>query len=101
MKIRKLICAAIAGPLMVGAVAAVGCAAPGDSAAQTTTAGVRRSKDASAQQRDSTQAEPPRVEDCGIVTIGSPTKFVCNGKVYTHSQLSQLRQNKNKKPDTK
>ncbi len=34
---------------------------------------------------------PPRVQDCGIVTVGSPTKYVCNGKVYTTFELAKLR----------
>ena len=34
---------------------------------------------------------PPRVQDCGIVTIGSPTKYACNGKVYTSFELAKLR----------
>lgn len=34
---------------------------------------------------------PPRVQDCGIVGIGSPTKYACNGKVYTSFELAKLR----------
>jgi hypothetical protein len=35
---------------------------------------------------------PPLVQNCGIVSIGSPTKYVCGGKVYTGFQLNKLRQ---------
>jgi hypothetical protein len=33
----------------------------------------------------------PFVQDCGIVSIGSPTKYACNGKVYTSFDLAKLR----------
>jgi len=36
-------------------------------------------------------APVPRVEDCAIVAISSPTKYACNGKVYTSFQLAKLR----------
>ena len=35
---------------------------------------------------------PPAVQNCGLVSIGSPSKFVCNGKVYTSFELARLRQ---------
>ncbi len=35
--------------------------------------------------------DPPRVQNCGIVAISSPSKFACNGKVYTSFQLAELR----------
>jgi hypothetical protein len=35
---------------------------------------------------------PPRVQNCGIVSIGSPTNYACNGKVYTSFDLAKLRQ---------
>jgi hypothetical protein len=35
---------------------------------------------------------PPRVQNCGIVSIGSPTKYVCNDKVYTSFELVDLQQ---------
>jgi len=34
---------------------------------------------------------PPKVEDCEIVNVGSPNKYVCNGKVYTTFQLTKQR----------
>ncbi len=37
---------------------------------------------------------PPKVENCGIVAVGSPMKFACDGKVYTSFQLAHLRQGK-------
>jgi len=36
-------------------------------------------------------SSPPFVQDCGIVSIGSPTKYACNGKVYTSFDLAKLR----------
>ena len=34
---------------------------------------------------------PPRVQNCGIVGISSPSKYVCDGKVYTSFELAKLR----------
>jgi len=34
---------------------------------------------------------PPMVQNCGIVSIGSPTKYACNGKTYTSFDLLKLR----------
>jgi hypothetical protein len=34
---------------------------------------------------------PPNILDCGIVSIGSPSKYACNGKVYTSRQITQMR----------
>ena len=34
---------------------------------------------------------PPLVQDCAIVTIGSPTKYACNDKTYTSFDLAKLR----------
>jgi hypothetical protein len=39
----------------------------------------------------------PRVEDCAIVAISSPSRYACNGKVYTSYQLAKLRMNEEKK----
>ena len=39
----------------------------------------------------------PRVEDCAIVGISSPTKYACNGKVYTSFQLAKMRMEEEKK----
>jgi hypothetical protein len=39
----------------------------------------------------------PRVEDCAIVGISSPTKYACNGRVYTSFQLAKLRMDEEKK----
>jgi len=39
----------------------------------------------------------PRVEDCAIVAISSPTKYACNGKVYTSFQLAKARMEEEKK----
>jgi hypothetical protein len=43
-------------------------------------------------------AEPvPKVQDCGIVTISTPCKYICNGKTYTTYQLTKLRMDEEKK----
>jgi hypothetical protein len=47
--------------------------------------------DPSPQQVASADTPPPRVQNCGIVGIGSPTKYACNGKVYTSFDLLRLR----------
>jgi len=39
----------------------------------------------------------PRVEDCAIVSISSPSKYECNGKVYTSFQLAKARMDEEKK----
>ena len=41
---------------------------------------------------DGKKIADPRVQDCGIVAIGSPTKYACHGKVYTSIQLSEMTQ---------
>lgn len=46
---------------------------------------------ASSQQVSKTESPPPMVQDCGIVTIGSPTKYACHGKTYTSFDLAKLR----------
>jgi hypothetical protein len=42
-------------------------------------------------------AEIPRVQDCVIMNVSSPTKYVCNGKTYTSFQLAKLRMDEDKK----
>ncbi len=43
------------------------------------------------------QAEAPHVWDCGLVSSGSPSKYVCDGKVYTTFQLAKIRLDEIKK----
>ena len=43
------------------------------------------------------QAEQPHVWDCGLVSTGSPSRYVCGGKVYTAVQLAKLRLDEIKK----
>ncbi len=33
----------------------------------------------------------PRVEDCMLLQSATPTRFVCNGKIYTAVQLTEIR----------
>jgi hypothetical protein len=42
-------------------------------------------------------AQVPRVEDCAIVAISSPTRYACNGKVYTSFQLAKARLDEEKR----
>jgi len=39
----------------------------------------------------------PRVQDCGVLQTGTPSRFVCDGKVYTSFQLAKLREDEAKK----
>ena len=34
---------------------------------------------------------PPKVADCALTSVGSPQKFICNGKPYTSFDLAKLR----------
>ena len=43
------------------------------------------------QQMAAADRPPPMVQNCGIVSIGSPTKYACNGKVYTSFDLLKMR----------
>ena len=52
----------------------------------------RHSGDSSYQQVAAADRPPPMVQNCGIVSIGSPTKYACDGKVYTSFDLLKLRQ---------
>ena len=45
----------------------------------------------------SAQSDPARIWDCGLVSSGSPSKYVCNGKVYTTFQLAKIRADEIKK----
>jgi len=42
-------------------------------------------------------ASIPRVQDCAVLSTGSPSRFACNGKVYTSYQLATIRENAAKK----
>ncbi|MGH7780655.1 MAG: hypothetical protein ACREQR_12590 [Candidatus Binataceae bacterium] len=44
-----------------------------------------------AQSASAKPVPPPNIHDCGIVSIGSPSKYVCTGKVYTSRQITQMR----------
>jgi len=36
----------------------------------------------------------PRVEDCALIQQATPSRWVCNGKVYTSVQLTDIRNGK-------
>jgi len=58
----------------------------------STAAPVPSNRNGTQQASAAPAGPPPRVQDCGIVSIGSPSKYACNGKVYTTFQLAKLRQ---------
>ena len=39
-------------------------------------------------------APSPRVEDCALIQQATPSRYVCNGKVYTAVQLTDIRNGK-------
>ena len=39
----------------------------------------------------------PRVQDCGVLNTGTPSRFACDGKVYTSFQLAKLREDEAKR----
>jgi hypothetical protein len=39
----------------------------------------------------------PYVENCAEVSVGSPSKFACNGKTYTAFELAKIRETEAKK----
>ena len=43
----------------------------------------------------------PLVQNCAVVNIGSPSKFACNGKVYTTFELAKIREDAAKKAAAK
>ena len=43
------------------------------------------------------QTRIPRVQDCGVIQTGTPSRFACNGKVYTSFQLAKLREDEAKR----
>ena len=45
----------------------------------------------SSSSKTAASGPPPRVEDCAIVAISSPSRYACNGKVYTSYQLAKWR----------
>jgi|HubBroStandDraft_1064217.scaffolds.fasta_scaffold73574_1 hypothetical protein len=42
-------------------------------------------------------ASVPLVQNCGVIDAGTPSRFACNGKVYTSYQLAKLREDEAKK----
>ena len=52
---------------------------------------------ATAPATGTTAQAAPRIWDCGLVSSGSPSKYVCNGKVYTTFQLAKIRLDEIKK----
>ena len=39
----------------------------------------------------------PKVANCAVLQVGTPSRFACNGKVYTSYQLAKLREDEAKK----
>jgi hypothetical protein len=44
---------------------------------------------------DNAAVNPPAVQDCACISVGSPSQFECGGKVYTSYQLAHLREANN------
>jgi hypothetical protein len=51
----------------------------------------------SAQTAGAAATPVPYVENCVETHVGSPSKFVCNGKSYTSFQLALIREKEAKK----
>lgn len=51
--------------------------------------------------RDAKMEGPPRVQNCGIIAISTPSQFECNGKKYTTVELADIRQGKTLPPPLK
>lgn len=52
----------------------------------------------SAPAQTAATARAPRVDqDCTVFNISTPTRFACNGKVYTSYQLAKMRTAEEKK----
>ncbi len=77
---RRVIVAGPVGALALAATLLLGCA----------TAASNQPSPASGT-KVSSQGPPPRVQDCAIVSISSPSRYACNGKTYTSFQLTALR----------
>jgi hypothetical protein len=61
-------------------------------------ASTSRSSDAKTAAAPKAAATPvPYVENCVETNVGSPSKFVCNGKSYTSFQLAKIREDEAKK----
>ncbi len=69
----------------------------GLAAAMLALAGCSAMAPSTGTQQASAAGPPPLVQNCGLVGIGSPSKFACNGKVYTTFQLAKLREDWEKK----
>jgi hypothetical protein len=39
----------------------------------------------------------PLVQNCAVIQTGTPSRFACNGKVYTSYQLAKLREDEAKR----
>ncbi len=51
--------------------------------------------------RDAKMEGPPRVENCGLIAISTPSQYECNGKKYTTLELADIRQGKTPPPAPK
>lgn len=63
------------------ALALGGCAASDPSSANTVT-----------PKPAANASSTPKVQDCAIVTLSTPTLYACHAKVYTEYQLQHLRE---------
>ncbi|MGC1677549.1 MAG: hypothetical protein WA740_08450 [Candidatus Binataceae bacterium] len=92
MNRTKSISSTLRGALKVSTLAAaIMIAAAGCSDSAFTMARPNDLPPSSAQSASAKPAPPPNILDCGIVSIGSPSKYACDGKVYTSRQITQMR----------
>jgi hypothetical protein len=69
--------------------------AMGGCATMTETASGTSAQTAAAPKAAATPV--PYVENCVEISVGSPSKFVCDGKTYTSFQLAKIREDEAKK----
>ena len=81
---RGSTCSALLAAIFAGCASMGGSSAPAPSAAP------------SPQAAATPAGPPPDIAECGMVSSGSPTRYVCNGKTYTSFQLSKMRDDYNK-----
>lgn len=77
------------GALALVVVATAGCA--------TVTETLSSSSTQTAAAPKAAPTPVPYVENCVETNVGSPSKFVCNGKSYTSFQLAKIREDEAKK----
>ncbi|MGO9605146.1 MAG: hypothetical protein ACLQAT_17455 [Candidatus Binataceae bacterium] len=73
--------AGLAGGIIAAALA--GCSTSGS--------GTLPPSNATAAASGKPSAPPPDVNDCALISTGSPSRYECGGKIYTTFELTKLR----------